>query len=321
MKNIYEMDDSMKSFFSKNINLLFSLFLIATPLIDLLTGLCIHHFDFQLTIGMIVRMFFIISMMIITPIYFNKKKLYIFYLLITLYAIFYIIGIIQYKGPIGLFREIQGLLRTFYFPILFCTMYSIKDEIRISTTTFLIILISYLVLIFFPTLFGIGYETYEITKKGTLGFFNSANEISGIISILTPILFIHFLNSKVTFLKALILAIYIAVILNIGTKTPLLSLGITFLFTFFYFFIHKVRKKDYKCILLFLSCLVVIIFGLSVIIPKSNFYKNIKTHMRFLKVDNINEIFAEQDLVDHFIFSQRLTFLREKRLLYNNSNI
>jgi len=35
-------------------------------------------------------------------------------------------------------------------------------------------------MIFIPTFLDVGYKTYEVTKKGSLGFFNSANEISGI---------------------------------------------------------------------------------------------------------------------------------------------
>ena len=51
-------------------------------------------------------------------------------------------------------------------------------------------LMMYLVFIFIPTLFNVGFQSYQITKSGTLGFYNSANEISGIISLLTPIMFI-----------------------------------------------------------------------------------------------------------------------------------
>ena len=102
---------------------------------------------------------------------------------------------VVYKDS-SLLTEIQNLVRTFYFPILFISLFSIRDNIRISNMTFLTMVLLYILFIFIPTIIGIGYKTYQITKVGTLGFFNSANEISGIISILTPLLFVIFYKSK-----------------------------------------------------------------------------------------------------------------------------
>jgi glycosyltransferase involved in cell wall biosynthesis len=45
------------------------------------------------------------------------------------------------------------------------------------------------------------------------------------------------------------------------------------------------------------------------------------THLNYLKLDNITEVFSDEKLVDHFIFSQRLTFLNKKAKIYNKSNI
>ena len=55
--------------------------------------------------------------------------------------------------------------------------------------------------------------------------------------------------------------------------------------------------------------------------PKTNFYKNIQVHLDYLEVDNIFEIFTESELVDHFIFSQRLTFLEKKHELYKDASV
>ena len=112
-------------------------------------------------------------------------------MILIIYGLFYSLGMIIYKDS-SLFLEIQNLVKTFYFPVLLLTLYSIKEEFRISKLTLFTSLFTYIILIFIPTLFGIGFKTYEITKAGTLGFYNSANEISGIISILTPIVFLVF---------------------------------------------------------------------------------------------------------------------------------
>ena len=179
----------MNSFVKKNINVIISIFILLGPILDMLTGLCLHTFNINFTIGIIVRVIFLITICIITLFTFKKKNILIPYLIIGLYMIFYLIGNIIYKDS-NITKEIQELVKVFYFPILFISLFSIKDEIRISKMTLFTAFFLYLIFIFVPTILGVGYDTYEITKAGTLGFFNSANEISGIISILTPIMFI-----------------------------------------------------------------------------------------------------------------------------------
>jgi len=309
----------MKKYIKKNISNIISIFLLISPILDLLTGVCIHTLKINFTIGIIVRLLFLVFIALVVIFIFKKKKIIISYLIIGLYFILYILGVIIYKDGVGLFTEIQGLVKVFYFPIVFIALYNIKDEIRISKLTLFTTVFLYLILIFIPTLFNIGYKTYEITKAGTLGFFNSANEVSGIISILTPIIFIVIFSSKKIIPKIILAIMYLTVILMMGTKTPLLSLLITVIFTLIYFFIKFFKEKKYKQIIISIIVLIVGIGGLLLVIPKTNFYKNIKTHLDYLKVDDPIDIFKNPELVDHFIFSQRITFLSNKSKLYDKS--
>ena len=48
--------------------------------------------------------------------------------------------------------------------------------------------------------------------------------------------------------------------------------------------------------------------------------KNIETHLEFLKVDNVIDVLEKPRLIDHFIFSQRLTFLSKRQKDYNKAN-
>ena len=57
------------------------------------------------------------------------------------------------------------------------------------------------------------------------------------------------------------------------------------------------------------------------ILTKTNFNKNLEVHLDFLEVDNVYEVFTDYKLIDHFIFSQRLTFLENKHKLYEQSNL
>ena len=304
---------------NKLVNKIITIFLLIGPILDLLTGICLHYFKINLTIGIFIRVVFLLFICIITLFYFKKKNVLIPYLIIGLYFILYIVGVILYKDK-GTFFEIQNLIKVFYFPIVLISICSIKDKINISNKILFTIMMMYLLFIFVPLLLGLGYKTYEITKVGTLGFFNAANEVGGIISILTPIMFIILVKGNNKIIKISSVLIYLIVILMVGTKTPLLTLFITIGISMIYLIINFIKKKEYKKIVISLIILLVGISSLIIVLPKTNFYKNIKTHLEFLEVENITDVFKDEKLVDHFIFSQRLTFLKNRNKLYNKSN-
>ena len=309
----------MNNYIKKNLSTIISIFILCLPIIDLITGLCLHILNINFTFGIIIKVLFLLFIMFITT-HIYKKKVLLPYLVILIYFILYILGFILFKNT-SLLPNIQSLIKTFYFPILLISLYPLKDEFKISKMTLLTTMFLYIILIFIPILLGVGFKTYEITKAGTLGFYNSANEISGIISILTPIMFILFKEIKSPIIKTILTLIYLVVILMIGTKTPLLSLFITIGFTIIYLWYRSLKKKQYKPILFSFLGLVLAVIALIIVIPQTNFYKNIETHLNYLKVDNVVEVFEDEELVDHFIFSQRLTFLSKKAYLYKNSNL
>ena len=309
------MENKIKKYLSKIIEV----FILMQPFIDLLTGILVHN-NVNLTLGIIIRTVFLAFVMLITVFIFKKKNALFVYLALALYSIFYLLGIIIYKDGVGLFYEIQGLFKIIYFPILLYSLYCLKDYINININTLYKTLIIYILMIFIPTFLDVGYKTYEVTKKGSLGFFNSANEISGIISLLTPIIFIKLKEKKHLFLQSLFFIIYLITILNMGTKTPLLSLGITIGFIFGFIIINAIKKKKYRILSAFIITFIVIFTSILLLLPRTNFYKNIKTHMDFLGVESISEVFTEFNLVDHFIFSQRLTFLSDENYLFKNSS-
>ena len=218
------------------------------------------------------------------------------------------------------FREIQNTFRLFYFPLLLISLFSIRKEIKITTLSLVITLCLYLILIFIPLALGVGFESYAITKEGTLGFYNSANEISAIIAILTPILFLIFYESKNLIFKLFITFIYLVVILSVGTKTPLLALIISLFVVFIYILYKSFIDKKYHVVTTFTAIIVALGLVLIIALPRTSFYKNIEVHLDYLKVDNIFDIFKDEKLVDHFIFSQRLTFLNNKEKLYDEAN-
>ena len=308
----------MNEWIKKNINIIIALFLLFQPILDLLTGICVNTLNIDITIGIFIRILFLGFMCLIALFTFHKKKLIIPYLIFVLYFILYGIGMYVYKNEFVLV-EVKNLFRTFYYPILLVTFYSLKEEIRISKMTLFTILFLYLIFLFVPTLFGLGYQTYSQTKTGTLGFYNSANEISGIISILTPFMILIFYESKRIIPITILSIMYLIVILMIGTKTPILSLAITLGFSLLYLWIHFIKGKQYKPMILSIIVVLSGIISFIIVIPKTNFYKNIEIHLEYLELNNITDVFKDDHLVDHFIFSSRLSFLKNKSFLYYNS--
>ena len=311
----------MEQFIKKNINIIIAIFILIQPILDILTGLCLHLLNLNLTIGIVIRVLFMIFIVCISLFVFKKEKLLMPYLIIGIYCFLYLLGIIAFKNGVGLFYELQGLVKVFYYPIMLLSIYSIRKEINISKLTLFTTMFLYLIFIFIPTLLGLGFKTYEITKVGTLGFFNSANEISGIISILTPFLFIILFSSNKLIPKILITLMYLVVILMMGTKTPFLSLGIVIGMTFIYLWFNWLHKKEYKKLVYSFGIILIGILLVFLIVPKTNFYKNIKTELDFIEVDNPTEVLSSYKLIDHAIFGQRLSFLEKRSNEYSKSNL
>ena len=127
-----------------NINTILSIFLLFQPILDLLTGFCLHTLHLNLTIGIIIRILFLFFMIYTSIIVYKNKKIIIPFSIISIYILLYILGIFLFKGGNNLFSEIQGVIKVFYFPILLLSIYSIRDYIRISKLTYLSTLLLYL---------------------------------------------------------------------------------------------------------------------------------------------------------------------------------
>ena len=208
----------MHKLIKQNLNIILVLFILLQPILDLITGICVNLLNLNITLGIIVRILFLIFLMY-TTVFIYKKKLSLYsYLTLGIYSIFYLIGIIIYKDGV-VFFELQGLLKALYFPLVLVSLYDLKEEILITNKILFITLFTYILLIIIPNTFGLGFDTYKITKSGNLGFFGAANEISGIISLLTPLMFIILKKLKNNMLKIIYVILYLIVILTIGTKT------------------------------------------------------------------------------------------------------
>lgn len=299
----------------KKIEFIVKAFLLSSPFLDMLTAFALHVFKTDLTIGIVIRVLFLIFSVIYLFFFYQggKNKLYKeFSLSLIIYILFFMGIVLVNKGSDVLFYELKNVFKTFYFPFLlisFSAMFEEKMNI-VPKKYFSYMMFVYLLGIFIPSLLGIGFDTYEVTKKGSLGFFNSANEVGGIISILMPFFFLNLYKDNNIIKSMFGLGILLYVLLSMGTKTPLLAFLIILTCYLLIFLYKMIKKKEYKKALGVSTIFITMIFCLSLLIPKTTFYKNIKIHLDYLKVDKVTDIFKSEKLVDHFIFSSRLKFMK-----------
>ena len=300
-----------------NITTIIGVFLIISPFLDLFTSIGIKYNIDQLTIGIIIRGLFML-LMIYYSIFLkdNKKQTIIFLSVIFTYIALFLTKTILTNGNIT--YETTVIFKTFYFIILSITFINLEKPIDIKY--YIACFTTYLLLVFIPNILNIGFNSYEIAKVGQVGWFNSANEISTILSILTPILIAYLMTKKNKILSVLYLIIILITFFSIGTKVPILSLAIICGFYFLYSLYKLIRKKDTKKITFILTGLFIIIISTAILLPKTSFYKNIKIHLEYLEVDNIVEIFTDTELIDHFLLGSRLKLLSQNIKTYKESS-
>lgn len=307
----------MKEYLKQNANRIITIFLILQPIIDVITSLFLNVLHLEVTFGLIIRMLFLIGIVIYNWCILKSDKRSLIYTAVVGIFIFFFMGNVYLtKGIDACFYELKNIMRYFYFPLLLINLHSINKNasIQISKKTLINIYWIYLLLIIIPMITHTDFTGYFEGKVGTIGWFNSTNEIGAILSGLLPLIFI-----KGQAIKKNILLIIITVIVffSLGSKVTIFSLLITGIFYGIRFLKNTKNKK--KVCKVAVPLLIIIMVITALLLPKTNFYKNIQIHLDFLEVDNVIDIFKEEKLIDHFIFSSRLTFLENTRTSYIES--
>lgn len=302
-----------------DITTIIGVFLIISPFLDLLTSLGIHYNVNALTVGTILRGLFMLFM-IYYSVFINKKNTkrnIIFLSLIFIYLILFLTQVALTDGSI--LYEIKVFFKTFYFLVLGVTISNIEKPVDIKY--YIICFTTYLLLVFIPNILDIGFNSYEIAKVGQVGWFNSANEISVILSILTPLLIMYLSHNKNKVLISIYTIIILVTFFSIGTKVPILSLAIIGVIYIFYFIYKFIKEKNIKKLTV-IACTIVLLTGtITIFLQKTSFYKNIEIHLNYLEVDNILDIFTDIELIDHFLLGSRLKLSNNNFNEFKTSNI
>lgn len=314
-------------FLKKNIEKILITFLYMQPILDLSTGLTQNILKTTITPSSIIRLIFLILCM-----YYiikidntkNKKKNKISTILIIIYLILFSITTIKYKDINALSFELKNTINTFYFPIITLALIDIfkQYKIKINIKTLANIYLIYTILVTIPGLTKTGFQSYHEAKLGTTGWFVSANAIGNIISILMPLIILYIIKIKDNKIKkAILILTTLYTVTCIGTKVPILSLIICTITTLLYYMIKWIKEKQNKKILISIITTIILTITSLITIPKTTFYKNIQIHKEYLGFNSYIDVLKDYKLIDHFIFSQRLTFLNNTTKTYQESNI
>ena len=307
---------------SKNSKLTFEKFFIIVlyiqPLLDVTTGILLH-FGYSITISSIVRLIFMAFCIFYLFFIIKNKTINIYLIFLISYFILYTLTILISKNVSVLNSEIKNLLSTFYFVIVLLTLIKTYENKKFNVKTLNILYVVYLFLVFVPNLLNLGFNSYSHSKIGSIGWFSSANTVGSVLSILLPFIFVSLKKINIKIIILLIISSY--TVFSIGTKVPVLSFIIVIFINMVYFIIFLLKNnKHRKLIISLLLILIVLITASStIIIKKTTFYKNLVIHINYLEKEGHGHIKAYRFL-DHFIFSERLTFQKRTRKIYNDSN-
>ncbi len=311
------MINKINNFLEKNSIIIFSIFLLIQPILDVFTSL-FNHYNISSELLFMVKVLFLIYA--IYYLVFIKKQNIKYLVLIFLYSIIFILVNYLSKDNGNIFFEIETLTKVIYFPIILLFVLDIIKEKKISIKNLIITICLYLALIIIPDILNIGFDSYLYDKEGIIGLFYSANAVGNIISILMPIVVLYLLKNKKIIYLVLFLVIYFYALLMIGTKAPLLTAIIIVLYYFILLIINLIKNKKYIYFAgLLLLIILVIILSIKVL-PLTPFYKNMIIHANNMEVNSIKDLLSFKKF-DDYIFSGRLSFLSNSMKVYNDSSV
>ena len=266
--------------------IIYYLFLIL-PFIDLITSFTEWIIVNIVSIGTIFKgiliLFSGIYILFITKSKYKKKSI-IYYLLLSIFSIIHIL-----IGNNSYVSSVTQLIKFMFLPIIFIFLLNYNDDYKISYIEMKKILkynvFFILTTILIAKLTNTGFNSYSDTvTTGVVGWYYSANEISGIITILFPLFLEDILkNNKYSF----ILVMYVIfMMMMLGTKTPLLGVLISLIALFIHILLKDKNKKNIFKIVFFISYTVILFFN-------SSYLSNLNSG-RY--ISTTNAVFSSRDI-------------------------
>ena len=295
------------------------IFLFMQPFLDVLAAVLIYN-NVDNFITSLIRLVFM--GLLVLYLYFgeyeNKKKTLIYVSTLIMTIIIHTLIMVLDKDMSVFMYEFKNTVSTYYFVFLLISLGVIYKDNKISKKELMYLWIIYVLLTFIPNVLGIGFKSYSHSKTGMTGWFYSANVVGSILVILLPIILTE-IKKLPKFLIVILGSMALYSVFSLGTKTPVLGLGIILFFNLLYYVYKLFKSKKKKSIIIIFSSLILLCGVSAYVIPKTSFYENLKIHYNFLKKNDV-KVFSKEFL-DHFVFSQRLSMEERTRHNYNKSPI
>ena len=281
-----------------NSYLVISLYLLFSFFIDILTNLTI---GLSLSIGMILRGLLLLYLAVGILYKYRSKENIVTLLILGVVSSSYLIYHQTFKSLVYLFKYNFVLIAFLYL----YNLYKNEDK-KINRNILTISLLLYSFSIIIAWLTKTALNSYAVAKVGTVGWFNSANEISAIISIVLAYIFVN-LQKRINLIEifAIIVAIFATIL--IGTRLPLIVALLCILYIFIKKLIKDIKNKNINYTNLILFIIFLVVFGFK--FKDTPLWKNFIIHIKYLNISNPFDIFKSFKLFDHFVFNRRLTFL------------
>ena len=303
----------MSKYLDKNISKIILIFIFLQPIIDLLTSISINYLHLTISVGIVVRSLFLV-LIIYYYVFIRKisKKQLMYLLGILVFSLSFIIFIYLSKEPMG--SNIVSLIKYLYFIILLILIDS--KDLKISKRNLFYIALIYILLIFVPRMLSLDFNSYREGNIGSVGIFNSGNEINAILVFLLPIYLTNLLKEQSLAYRLIFFAVMAYVSLLTGTKVLLFF----FLLITLIKILPETKKLSNKAKIVSLIGVGFTCALLVILIPKTNFYHNIVLSLEYNNINSFKDIFS-YNFLNNVIFHERLTFLVNNFNIYINSGI
>ncbi len=318
-----------KQFFNKFI----FIFIVIQPLIDILTGIMVTNNIGLITVGVILRTLFMLYLIFnFVVLYLPMKDRNIIYIILglILYFILSLLNLINVYGFNSIFLQLNGYVKTFYFPISLLMLFLInkKIKININNNSFIYALLFYTLTIFICGVLDVGYDSYSNNyKDGTNGLFYAANETGALVSILAPYLFyLLFSNNKIWqyIVYVITLIAYLYTCLEMGTKVPVFALIIIGIILFVVLIINvfnfKLKKINYCILYKVILALITLILFVSVI-DYTPAGVNLKTSFTHTNINQEEDTDDSDDEIKDDLLSGRGDLLVDSFTKFSSSSI
>ncbi len=265
------------------------LYFILLPFIDLITSLFTNLTDFPVSLGMIVKGFTVIFVIVYLFMFTKSKykKISLSYLLLLLvFILVYFILKPDIWNINLILSEIVNIFRYMYFPIMLVGLINLSYDFEFDSKIIKKILfyncITYTLLLLIPYFTGTGFSSYGSEHiYGEKGWFYAANEIGVIAILLIPSILFLLDNSKRW--KSFIIFPILLSISIIGTKVSYFGMIIIVILTVMKFLFDEGKK----CIILSILVLIFLAIACSMSPTVSNFNRLISNSEKI--ENNINE--------------------------------